>query len=92
MLGVPATHLWGEQIKLSGRGKSQVARCVGTLAYWWNVRCIWERVGEWGVLPMPVLSPCCRLGMALGIGASFDIEFVSVTKDSIIDGTGSGRS
>jgi len=47
---------------------------------------------------MPVLSSCCKLGMVLGTGASFNVGFVSVTETSIITeasiiaGTGSGGS
>jgi len=51
---------------------------------------MWEKVEEWGVPPMPVLSPCCGLDMALGTGALFNVGFVSVAEASIITGTGSG--
>jgi len=41
---------------------------------------VWERVGEWGVPPLPVLLPCSKLDMVLGIGALFNVGFVSLLR------------
>ncbi len=50
-------------------------------------------VGELGVLPLPVLSPCNKLDMMLGTpGALFNVGLVLVAEAGIINGTGSGRS
>jgi len=44
------------------------------------------------VPPLPVPSPCNKVGMVLGTGASFGEGFVSVAEARIIAGTGSGGS
>ncbi len=49
-------------------------------------------MGEWGVPPLPVLSPCSKLDVVLGTGALFDVEFVSFAEARIISGIRSGRS
>jgi len=53
---------------------------------------MWERGGEWGVLPLPVLSPCNKLDMVLGTGGSCNVRFMLVAEAGIITGTRSGRS
>jgi len=46
----------------------------------------WEK----GVPPLPVPSPCNKVDIVLGAGASFEVGFVSVAEACIIVGAGSG--